>query len=78
MPALILRCPQCPDIKQGTSVPLDKLKQLLDSGEKITVMGSKCGHGWALSDEEVKKLRDYLAAGAFGSPTTVARNDSPC
>jgi len=67
MPALIIYCPQCPDTgAQGTTVPLDKLKRLLESGEKITVMGSKCGHVWALSDEEVRSLRDHVAAGAFG------------
>lgn len=65
MPSLINRCPQCPDVKQGTSVPLDKLKQLLESGTEITVMGSMCGHVWALSEEEVKSLRDHVAAGAF-------------
>jgi hypothetical protein len=66
MPALILYCPQCPGIQQGTSVPLEKLKQLLDSDEKITVMGSVCGHVWALSDEEVKSTRKHFAAGALG------------
>jgi hypothetical protein len=47
-------------------VPLEKLKQLLGSGEKVTVMGSMCGHVWALTDEEVKSLREHVAAGAFG------------
>jgi hypothetical protein len=63
MPALIIRCPQCPDIQQGTSVPREKLQQMLDSGEDITVMGSQCGHTWKLSNAEVKSIRDAMAAG---------------
>jgi hypothetical protein len=63
MPALIIRCPQCPGIEQGTSVPIEKLKQLLESREGVTVMGSVCGHTWKLSDDELKSLRKAIADG---------------
>jgi hypothetical protein len=65
MPALVIRCPQCPNIEQGTSVPIDRLKRMLESGEDITVMGSQCGHTWKLSDLETKSLRAAVAAGAI-------------
>lgn len=65
MPALIIRCPQCPAITQGTSVPIDRLKKMLDSGEDITVMGSVCGHTWKLSKEEIKNIRAAVAAGTL-------------
>lgn len=63
MPALIVRCPECPHIQQGTSVPIEQLRQMLNSGEDITVMGSICGHTWKLSDAEIKSLRNADAAG---------------
>ena len=59
---LIIRCPQCPNIQQGTSVPIDRLKELLNSGEPVTVIGLQCGHTWALSDAEVESIRKLLAA----------------
>ena len=65
MPALIIRCPHCPDYKQSTSVPMEKLKQLLASGEAITVMCNKCGHVFPLTDEEVKNTRAAVANGVL-------------
>jgi hypothetical protein len=64
MPDLILHCPQCPDIRQGTRVTLAKLKEMLHSGE-VSVIGGVCGHSWNLSAEELKGLRAAVAAGAF-------------
>jgi hypothetical protein len=67
MANLIIYCPRCNDGRpQGTSVPLEKLKHLLDSGEPITVMCDKCRHVWPLKEDEVKSLREHVAAGAFG------------
>jgi hypothetical protein len=66
MPALIIRCPRCPDYKQSTSVPLDKLKQLLEAREKITVMCNKCRYVFPLTDEEMKNLQAAVADGLFG------------
>lgn len=63
MPALTLRCPQCPDIQQGTSVPLDRLKRMLESGEEVTVMDSQCGHIWSLSEGEIQGIRKALTEG---------------
>ena len=63
MPALIIRCPECPDIQQGTSVPMDKLRKMLESGEDITVMGSLCGHTWKLSEAEIRNLRKAMENG---------------
>lgn len=60
MTTLVIHCPECPNIQQGTSVPRDKLRQMLESSEEITVMGSICGHVWKLSQEELKKLRMRL------------------
>lgn len=62
---LVIRCPQCPDVQQGTSVPIERLKQMLESGEDISVIGSACGHVWKLSAVEVQNLRNAVAAGAF-------------
>jgi uncharacterized Zn finger protein len=45
---------------------MDKLKQLLDSGEEITVMCNKCGHVFPLTDVEVKNTRAAVAAGILG------------
>jgi hypothetical protein len=66
MPALVIMCPQCPGIPQGTSVPIERLKELLDSGEPITVIGSQCGHTWKLSDLEMKNLHAAAKAGTLG------------
>jgi uncharacterized Zn finger protein len=60
MVALIIRCPQCPDLEQGTSVPRDRLKEMLETGKEITVMGSECGHVWQLSDQEKQRIRKML------------------
>ena len=65
MVALILRCPQCPEVQQATSVPSERLKQMLETGEEITVMGSRCGHTWALSDQERESIRKAMAAGTL-------------
>ena len=65
MTNLVIRCPECPNILQGTSVPREKLKQMLESGEEITVMGSVCGHVWKLSEEESENLRKAIAAGTI-------------
>jgi hypothetical protein len=64
VPALIVRCPRCPDIHQGTSVPLQRLQEMLKSGENISVTGGVCGHTWDLSSEELKNLRKTFAANA--------------
>jgi hypothetical protein len=45
----------------------ERLKELLDSGEPFTVMGSQCGHVWPLSDAEVDGL-NYLPAFAATLP----------
>jgi hypothetical protein len=60
---LIVRCPQCPDIKQSTAVPRERLKQMIEAGKKITAFGSICGHRWALSDEEKQSIREALDEG---------------
>ena len=65
MVALVTRCPQCPELKQGTSVPRERLKQMLETGEEITVMGSQCGHVWPISDQEKDSIRKALAAGTL-------------
>jgi hypothetical protein len=36
---VLYRCPQCPDILQGTGISNEKWKELLDSGLPITVKG---------------------------------------
>jgi hypothetical protein len=61
--ALGIRCPLSPDIVQGTTLPIDRLKQMLESGEDITVIGSICGHTWKLSDLELKNLRNAFDPG---------------
>lgn len=63
MTNLILHCPQCPDIQQGTSVPREDLKRMIETGEEITVMGTVCGHVWPLSAQEVESIRKALADG---------------
>lgn len=63
MVALVIRCPQCPDIRQGTGVSRERLKQMIETGEEITVMGSQCGHTWPLSDQEKQNIRKALAEG---------------
>jgi hypothetical protein len=34
---------------------------MLEIGEDITVMGSKCGHVWSLSAQEKQAIRKMLA-----------------
>ena len=63
MPALVIRCPQCPNVLQGTTVSVDRLKEMLKSGEDITVIGSVCGHTWKLSEVEVQNVRAAIEAG---------------
>jgi hypothetical protein len=65
MVSLVSRCPQCPELKQGTSIRRERLEQMLETGEEITVLGSQCGHAWALSDQEKQTLREAIAAGAI-------------
>ena len=65
MVSLVSRCPQCPELKQGTSIRRDRLEQMLETGEEITVIGSQCGHAWALSDQEKQNLREAIAAGTI-------------
>jgi hypothetical protein len=43
-------------------VPFESLKRMLETGEEITVVGSKCGHLWPLSDKEKQSIRKVLAA----------------
>jgi hypothetical protein len=63
MPSLsfLFRRPQCPTIKQGISAPIEHLKQMLESGEEITVIGVQCKHVFKLSDQEVEELRKAVA-----------------
>jgi hypothetical protein len=65
MVSLVSRCPQCPELKQGTSIRRERLEQMIENGEEITVMGNQCGHAWALSDQEKQNLRDAIAAGTI-------------
>src|ERR1700693_2722923 len=65
MVSLVPRCPQCPELKQGTSIRRDRLEQMLETGEEITVIGSQCGHAWALSDKENQNLREAIASGCI-------------
>jgi hypothetical protein len=62
---LIIRCPQCPGLQQGTSLARERLTEMLQSGEDITVMGSQCGHVWSLSTLEKENLRKFLAEDAL-------------
>jgi len=65
MVSLVSRCPQCPELKQGTSIRRERLEQMLETGEEITMIGSKCGHAWALSEQEKQTLREAIAAGTI-------------
>jgi len=65
MVALVIRCPQCPGLDQGTSVPRERLKEMLATGEDITVIGSKCGHTWPLSEQEKGSIHKALATGTL-------------
>jgi hypothetical protein len=60
---LIVRCPQCPDLRQATSVPRERLKQMIEADDKITAFGSICGHRWAFTDEEKQSIREALDKG---------------
>jgi uncharacterized Zn finger protein len=63
MVALVIHCPQCPDLQQGTGVSRERLKHMIETGEEITVMGSQCGHVWPISDQEKQNIRKALAEG---------------
>jgi hypothetical protein len=65
MVAFVIRCPQCPEIFQGTSVPRESLEQMLETDEEITVMGSQCGHVWPISDQEKQNICKALAVGTI-------------
>jgi hypothetical protein len=65
MTNLLVRCPQCPDLVQGTSVPRERLQQMLESGEEITTIGSICGHVFPLSAEQIESIRKAMAAGTL-------------
>jgi hypothetical protein len=59
--AFLVRCPQCPTIKQGISTPIARLKQMLEAGEEITVLGLICNHVFKLSAAELEELRNIIA-----------------
>ena len=61
MTNLALHCPQCPHVQQETSVARERLKQMIDNGEEVTVLGPVCGHVWPLSKEEVESIRKAFA-----------------
>jgi hypothetical protein len=65
---VLYRCPQCPDILQGTGISNEKWKELLDSGLPITVKGLQCGHVWKLSDIETESIRKQLASVTTQNP----------
>jgi hypothetical protein len=59
---ILYRCPQCPHIQQGVGLSVERWKQILGSGDPVTVMGLQCGHVWTLSDADVESLRKQLVS----------------
>ena len=58
---ILYRCPQCPRIQQGVGLSVERWKQILESGDPVTVMGLQCGHVWALPDADVERIRQGIA-----------------
>ena len=59
---VLYRCPHCPDIQQGVGLSIERWKEILNSGEPVTVMGLQCHHVWELPDDVVEAIRQRIAA----------------